>query len=41
MQAMAIAQQSGNESAIKQINSELDILAKHSGQVYSTISTEN
>ena len=34
--ALAIAQQSGNEAAVSQVNSELDILAKHSGQTYST-----
>jgi tetratricopeptide (TPR) repeat protein len=34
--ALAIAQQSTNGAAVQQINSELEILAKHSGQLYST-----
>jgi tetratricopeptide (TPR) repeat protein len=33
--ALVIAQQSANSAAVQQITSELEILAKHSGQVYS------
>jgi hypothetical protein len=39
--ALAIAQPSVNGAAVQQINSELEILAKHSGQVYSTPFTNN
>jgi Tfp pilus assembly protein PilF len=38
--ALSIAQQSGNGAAVKRINGELEILAKHSGQIYSTTPIE-
>jgi tetratricopeptide (TPR) repeat protein len=39
-QALSTAQQSGYDAAVKRINGELEILAKHSGQVYSTTPIE-
>jgi hypothetical protein len=39
-QALSTAQQSGYDAAVKRINGELEILAKHSGKVYSTTPIE-